>query len=151
MTSFPLRVLTPLAELWAGEARALSAQDDSGSFGIRPGHEAFLTVLSPGLVQIVEADGRGRCFAVAGGVLQVDPAGAVTIATPEALTHTDPAALSAALAATRRARVQQEGAQRQAMASAEVAAMRRLERLIQPGVRQAPAAPPRLNPLGGAS
>lgn len=151
MTAFTLRVLTPLAELWAGGARTLTAQDESGSFGIRPGHEPFLTVLSPGLVHLIEADGSSRCFAVAGGVLTVARGGAVTIATPEALTATDPAALSAALAASRQARVQQEGAQRQAMASAEVAAMRRLERLIQPGHRRTPAAAPRLNPTGGAS
>lgn len=147
MSSFALRVLTPLSVLWAGEARALTAQDASGSFGVRPGHEPFLTVLSPGLLQIIEADGQSRCFAVAGGVLSVAVGGAVTIATPEALSDRDPAALSAALAASRAARVQREGEQRQAMASAEVATLRRLERLIQR--RGSRPTAPRLTPDGG--
>lgn len=145
--SFTLRVLTPLSVLWAGEARALTAQDASGSFGIRAGHEPFLTVLSPGLLQVVEAAGQSRWLAVAGGVLRVAVGGAVTIATPEALTDRDPAALSAALAASRATRVHREGEQRQAMASAEVAAMRRLERLIQRRGDH-PAAAPRLLPDG---
>lgn len=149
MSGFDLRVLTPLSVLWAGEARALNAQDASGSFGIRAGHEPFLTVLTPGLVHVIEADGASRCFAVAGGVLTVAAGGAVTLATPEALTDTDAARLSAALAASRAARVHREGEQRQAMASAEVAAMRRLESLIQRRGSRVTAGPPRLNP-GGA-
>lgn len=150
MSGFDLRVLTPLSVLWQGEVRALTAQDDSGSFGIRPGHEPFLTVLAPGLVHITVAGGQERCFAVAGGVLTVATGGGVTIATPEALSDTDPAALAAALASARAARVHREGEQRQAMAGAEVATMRRLERLIQRRGGN-PAAPPRLNPTGGAA
>lgn len=151
MSDFALQVLTPLIVLWAGAARALGAHDDSGSFGIRPGHEPFLTVLSPGLVHVIEADGTSRCFAVAGGVLTVARDGAVTIATPEAITDTDPAALAAALKAARTARVQHEGEQRQAMASAEVAAMRRLESLIQRRGGRVVGGPPRLNPGGAAA
>jgi F-type H+-transporting ATPase subunit epsilon len=46
------------------------ATDASGSFGVRPGHEALVTVLAPGIVACRFADGRARYVACAGGVFR---------------------------------------------------------------------------------
>lgn len=45
------------------------AEDASGSFGIRPGHERMITVLSYGLAQYRGEDGAWTYLAVPGGLL----------------------------------------------------------------------------------
>ena len=50
---------------------AVRAEDESGSFGILPGHADLLTVLVPSVLRWRTADGAARFCAVRGGVFTV--------------------------------------------------------------------------------
>lgn len=66
-------------------AHSLRAEDESGAFGIRPGHADFITLLAPSVVRWVTPDGaRGFC-AVDGGVMTVSGGRTVAIACREAI------------------------------------------------------------------
>lgn len=64
---------------------SLVAEDESGSFGLLPGHVDFVTALSPSVVSWRHGDGRmGHC-AVRRGVLSIENGQMLSIATREAV------------------------------------------------------------------
>jgi F-type H+-transporting ATPase subunit epsilon len=70
------RLTDPVAVLADREITSLQAEDATGRFGIRPGHERFLTALEPCILvwRFPLEDGPGteeRFAAVRGGVLRV--------------------------------------------------------------------------------
>ena len=99
-----LRITTPLCVIAEEEGvLMLRAEDASGGFGIQPGHAEFLTGLEIGVVSWQGASGPRRFCAVHGGVLSVDTAHDVAIATREAVAGDDIATLEAAVVAKYRA------------------------------------------------
>jgi F-type H+-transporting ATPase subunit epsilon len=68
---------------------AVRAEDESGSFGILPGHTLFMTALTPSVVGWRDRAGKERFCAVRGGVLSVTAGGDVTLATREAVVGDD--------------------------------------------------------------
>ena len=67
-----LTVTTPSQILVeSDEVVAVRAEDQSGSFGILPGHADLLTVLVPSVLRWRTADGAARYCAVRGGVFSV--------------------------------------------------------------------------------
>jgi F-type H+-transporting ATPase subunit epsilon len=76
-----LLIATPASVLLDSEqVVALRAEDETGSFGILPGHADFLTVLCPSVLRWHADDGVGHFCAVEGGVLRVVDGHDVTIA-----------------------------------------------------------------------
>nr|WP_220489324.1 MULTISPECIES: F0F1 ATP synthase subunit epsilon [unclassified Tessaracoccus] len=69
----PLHVEVVAADrlVWSGEAVNIIARTVEGDVGILPGHEPFLAVLVPCVVEIVTADGRSESLAVDGGFISV--------------------------------------------------------------------------------
>lgn len=63
---------------------SLRAEDETGGFGILPGHADFLTVLTVSVVGWRHADGRQAYCAVRRGVLSVQGGQRIAIATREA-------------------------------------------------------------------
>lgn len=85
-TPLDLTIATPLdVVVNHGVAVSLRAEDESGSFGIRPGHADFITLLSPSVVRWVAPDGVWRYCAVDGGVMTVAGGSTVSIACREAI------------------------------------------------------------------
>ncbi|CAB3789013.1 ATP synthase epsilon chain [Paraburkholderia caffeinitolerans] len=85
-TLLNLTIATPLDMVVNHAAvRALRAEDESGAFGIRPGHAEFLTMLVPSVVRWVAPDGARRFCAVDGGVMTVMGGRVVAIACREAI------------------------------------------------------------------
>jgi F-type H+-transporting ATPase subunit epsilon len=79
--SLRLSVSTPASILVDAEAIvSLRAEDESGSFGIRPGHADFLTVLTPTVLRWRTAGNVERFCAVEEGVLRVSEGKRVSIA-----------------------------------------------------------------------
>ncbi len=64
---------------------ALRAEDETGSFGILPGHAAFLTVLVPSVLRWHGTDGVEHFCAVKEGVLRVSSGHDVAIACREGM------------------------------------------------------------------
>lgn len=107
-----LHILTPLATILdRPDIAEVSARDDSGAFGIRPGHAPFLTALPSSVLTLRTEHGAVLYAAVAGGMLRVDRDG-VHVTCPDAAVGPDLAPLAARVAAEKAAGLnrQREGA-----------------------------------------
>ena len=69
MSAITLNLLDGRSERRLDNVVSLVASDDSGQFGILPGHEPMVTALSAGLIRCRSADGRIHHLACTGGVL----------------------------------------------------------------------------------
>ncbi len=84
-----LNVSTPLAVIVdADEVTHLRAEDETGAFGVLPGHADFLTVLMVSVVTWRDPSGAEHYVAVRGGMLEVRGGDSIVIATKEAV-HCD--------------------------------------------------------------
>lgn len=138
-----LRVTTPLGTaLDAPEVRSLRAEDDSGGFGILPGHADFLTVLSVSVLSWRDAGGREHHLAVRGGLLTVHGGREVEVATPEAVAAEDLGELEREVLVRFRERARAEEASRAGAARLQLAALRQVLRFLNPRER-GPGAPGR--------
>lgn len=85
-----LTVATPLAIIIeADDVAHLRAEDQTGAFGVLPGHADFLTALTLSVVSWRDPKGSEHHVAVRGGVLEVRGGDAITIATREAVADDD--------------------------------------------------------------
>ncbi|AUN32704.1 F0F1 ATP synthase subunit epsilon [Niveispirillum cyanobacteriorum] len=98
-----LHILTPLVTILdRTDISEISARDESGAFGIRPGHAPFLTALPPSVLTLRTEHGATLYAAVAGGMLRVDRDG-VRVTSPDAATGSELAPLAARVAAEKAA------------------------------------------------
>ncbi|GLI95841.1 F0F1 ATP synthase subunit epsilon [Methylocystis echinoides] len=106
-----LNVYTPLATVLDGwDVTYLRAEDESGAFGILPGHADFLTALTVSVVTWRDLEGAEHHVAVRGGIFEVR-GGEITIATKEAVQSDDLIRLEAeVLSAFRRAQEEDKAA-----------------------------------------
>lgn len=89
-----LRIATPLTVIVdEHDVRSVRAEDDTGSFGILPGHAEFLTSLAISVVSWTRNDNSQHYCAVRSGTFTVTGGQDVAIATREALASDDIAAL----------------------------------------------------------
>ena len=98
-----LHILTPLATILdRTDIADISARDESGAFGIRPGHAPFMTVLPSSVLTLRTEHGGVLYAAVAGGTLRVDRDG-VWVTSPDAAVGPELAPLAARVAAEKTA------------------------------------------------
>jgi F-type H+-transporting ATPase subunit epsilon len=111
---------------------SVRAEDESGGFGILPGHTDLLTVLSISVVSWKQADEVRRYCAVRRGVLTVTGGDRVSIATRQALVGSDLANLeSVVLSEFRNAAEVEQSARSDAM-KLQMRAIRQIVRLLRP-------------------
>jgi F-type H+-transporting ATPase subunit epsilon len=121
-----LTVTTPLAIAVEVDGVAhLRAEDETGAFGILPGHADFLTALAVSVVTWRDAKGAERHVAVRGGMLEVSRGEAIAIATREAVPGDD--------------QLTEEQAARADAQRLYLAAIRQIYRYLRPG--RVPAVP----------
>lgn len=131
-----LIVTTPLSTVVLADAvMHVRAEDESGAFGILPGHGDFLTALSISVVRWRDARGGEHYVAVRGGVLRVDGGTQVIIATPEAVASDDLAELEREVLARFRRDIEAERSARTEIGKLHLAAIREIMRLLRPGER----------------
>jgi F-type H+-transporting ATPase subunit epsilon len=70
--SLELEVLVPGGVVIHASVTAVGAADASGRFGLLPGHEAFVTLLTPCVLTYRDQAGRERYAAIDGGVLLLE-------------------------------------------------------------------------------
>ena len=128
-----LSISTPLAvAVDAPEVRSVRAEDESGSFGILPGHADFLTALTVSVISWRDPRMKLHHAAVNGGSLSVTGGTMVRVATPEAVVGTDLGQLEADVLARFRRQVEQERESRAEAHRMSVAAIRAIVRLLRP-------------------
>ena len=93
-----LLIATPLSVLVdVDDVEAIRAEDETGSFGILPGHADFLTVLVTSVVSWKLSGGREHVAALRGGTLRVHGGNRVEIATRQAVDEASLAKLGPAV------------------------------------------------------
>jgi len=118
----------PTSVFYEGPAEKLTAWAENGSFGVLPNHIDFVTSLVPGVLVLVEPEGRERFFGIDEGVF-VKQGCQVDICVRRAVQGNDLAALKVTV---RKAFVElddQERTARTALARLEVDMMRRFAEL----------------------
>ncbi|MBA3897351.1 MAG: F0F1 ATP synthase subunit epsilon [Sphingomonadaceae bacterium] len=128
-----LRISTPLAVVVDEDALAVRAEDDSGSFGILPGHADFLTSLAISVVEWKRADGSRHYCAVRRGMFSVSAGKQVAVASREAIADDDLATLDATVLARFRADSEQERHEHFESIQLQLNAIRRIVSQLQPG------------------
>jgi F-type H+-transporting ATPase subunit epsilon len=127
--SLELEILVPDHAVVQDRVISLQAADASGRFGLRTGHEDFLTVLVPCVVRYQPEQGPERFAAVDGGVLLLER-GRVAIATRDAVVADRIDRVADAAAAMLAARREREQAARSGFAELETTLLRELRKAV---------------------
>jgi len=111
---------------------ALRAEDESGGFGILPGHVDLLTALQVSIVSWHDADQRPHYCAVRRGVLSVSGGQNIAIATREAVIGENLARLEQTVLEQFRRRQDDERAARTEALQLQMKAIRQIVRFLRP-------------------
>ena len=139
MSTIRCDIVSAEQEIFRGEATLVVATGELGELGIAPKHAPLITRLKPGKVVVTTASGEQLCFAISGGILEVQPQ-VVTVLVDTAIRaqDIDEAAERKAteeaerLLANRGDTVDVEQAQRQlAEATVQLQALERLRRTLK--------------------
>ena len=135
-----LTITTPLAiAVEADDVMYLRAEDETGAFGILPGHADFLTALSVSVASWHDDRGTERHVAVRGGMLEVRGGSAIAIASPEAVVGDDLHQLESEALTRFRQQLAEEQTARADAQRLYVAAIRQIIRFLRN--ERAPATP----------
>ena len=145
-----LTVTTPLAIIVeASDVVHLRAEDDTGAFGILPGHADFLTALAVSVASWRDDRGAEHYVAVRGGMLEVRDGDTIAIATPEAVAGDDLHRLESEVLAKFRRQLGEEQSARTDAQRLYLAAIRQIARFLRGGNVPAMPAPPMIGPDDG--
>ncbi|MDW6024406.1 F0F1 ATP synthase subunit epsilon [Mesorhizobium sp. BAC0120] len=129
-----LTITTPSAILADRvQVRSVRAEDESGGFGILPGHADLLTVLSASVVRWRSDDDIRHYCALRGGVLTVTEGRQVAIACRQGTLGDDLAKLEAEVRAMRAAETDADRRARVEQMRLHARAVRQLMRYLRPG------------------
>ena len=144
-----LLVTTPMSVIVdAEDVRHVRADDETGAFGILPGHANFVTVLTVSVITWRNHLDEEHYVAVRSGVLTVRDGNFVEIATREAVGEDTLRRLGGAVLERFREEAHAEEASRVSATRLHLAAIRQLQRYLESGRQPIPQGPP---PALGAS
>jgi len=135
-----LTVTTPLAIIVeTNDVAHVRAEDETGAFGILPGHADFLTALAVSVASWRDDRGAEHHVAVRGGMLEMRGGNAIAIASPEAVSGDDLHQLESEVVARFRRQLAEEKAARTDAQRLYLAAIRQIVRFLR--AESAPAIP----------
>jgi F-type H+-transporting ATPase subunit epsilon len=138
-----LLVTTPVSVIVdAEDARHVRAEDETGAFGILPGHADFLTALTISVITWRDGAGTEHHVAVRGGVLTVRDGELVEVASREAVGEDTLKQLGRAVLERFREESEAETESRVSATRLHLAAMRQLQRYLESGREPVPQGPP---------
>ena len=122
-----LTISTPLQIIHqAGNVLSFRAQDQSGSFGIMPGHRSLLTVLRACVVRWRQAGADWSYCALRGGVMTVEDGRDIRIACREGILGADLSALESGVQSHLEAKAEASRAARLQQARMHAQAIRKI-------------------------
>jgi F-type H+-transporting ATPase subunit epsilon len=128
-----LTITTPAQILVDSEnVVALRAEDQSGSFGVLPGHADLLTALVPSVVRWRTVDGAAGFCAVRGGVFAISGGRNVSLACREGVVGDSLDALEANVRTVRARQLEADRKARVEETRAHALAVRQLVRYLRP-------------------
>ena len=116
----------------SGDVAAVRAEDESGSFGVLPGHADLLTALVPSVVCWRTSAGAAHFCAVRGGVFTVSEGRNVSIACREGVLGTSLEDLEAKVRAVRAQQIEADRKARVEQVRLHALAVRQLLRYLRP-------------------
>lgn len=129
-----LTITTPISLVVdADDVAFVRAEDETGAFGILPGHADFVTTLIVSVISWRTRDERQHHVAVRGGVLIVREGRFVEVVTREAVGEETLEALGEAVLERMREEAQESESSRFASTCLEVAALRQLQTYLATG------------------
>jgi F-type H+-transporting ATPase subunit epsilon len=138
-----LVVTTPMAVCVAvDDVRHVRAEDETGAFGVQPGHADFITVLPPSVITWRNHDDEEHHVAVRGGVLTVRDGQRVEVATRESVGEDTLRRLGDAVLDRFRAEAAADAEQRTSATRLHLATIRQIQRYLQAGHQAVPQGPP---------
>lgn len=138
-----LLVTTPMSVVVdVQDVRHVRADDESGAFGILPGHADFITVLTVSVITWRNHVDEEHHVAVRGGVLTVRDGSLVELATREAVGEDTFRQLGRAVLEQFREEAQAEEESRVSATRLHLAAIRKLQRYLESGHQPIPQGPP---------
>jgi len=128
-----LTITTPAQIIVASDnVVAIRAEDQSGSFGILPGHADLLTVLVPSVLRWRTADGAARYCAVRGGVFTVAAGRDIAVACREGVVGDSLEDLEAKVRTVRAQELEADRKARVEQVRLHALAVRQLVRYLRP-------------------
>jgi F-type H+-transporting ATPase subunit epsilon len=128
-----LTVTTPLSIVVdTGNVAHLRAEDQTGAFGILPGHADFLTALTISVASWRDGHGLEHHVAVRGGMLEVRDGRSIAIATRDAVPGDDLHQLEVDVLSRFRRQAAEESAARTDAQRLYLAAIRQICHLLRP-------------------
>jgi F-type H+-transporting ATPase subunit epsilon len=138
-----LLVTTPMSVVVdAEDARYVRADDETGAFGILPGHADFITVLTVSVITWRNHRDEEHHVAVRGGVLTVRDGDLVQVATREAVGEDTLRRLGRAVLERFREEAHAEAESRVSATRLHLAAIRQLQRYLEAGRQPFPKGSP---------
>ncbi len=132
-----LTITTPATVLVdSDDVVAVRAEDESGCFGILPGHADLLTMLTSSVIRWRTGEGATRFCAVQGGVFTVSQGKRVAIACREAVVGDDLQTLEADVQTLRASQLDADRSARLERVRLHAAAVRELVRYLRPAPGQ---------------
>tara|TARA_R110000787_G_scaffold7622_6_gene25829 strand:- start:5 stop:454 length:450 start_codon:yes stop_codon:yes gene_type:complete len=132
-----LLITTPLQVIVSEQnVRSLRAADDSGGFGILPGHAPFMTVLATSVVRWCMIKGGWSYCALRGGVLTIEDGKQVRIACREGVLGSDLDALETRVTEQRHAELEAAKSAKLAQTRLHAQAIRQIMRHLNDGSDQ---------------
>jgi len=129
-----LMITTPVAVVVdEGDIRHLRAEDETGAFGILPGHGDFVTVLSVSVLTWKDKADKEHHAAVSGGVLTVKDGNLIEIASRDAVGEDTLKELGPAVLARFKEEKEAEEVSRVSTARLHLAAIKQIERYLETG------------------
>jgi F-type H+-transporting ATPase subunit epsilon len=116
----------------SGDVEAVRAEDESGSFGILPGHADLLTALVPSVVRWRNTDGTAHFCAVHGGVFTVSAGRNVAVACREGVLGDSLEDLEAKVRVVRAQQIEADRKARVEQVRLHALAVRQLLRYLRP-------------------
>ena len=128
-----LSVITPLAIIAEAEdVRHLRAEDETGAFGILPGHADFLTALTLSVVSWRDARDEEHHIAVDQGILEIRNGDSIIITTPKAVADDDLDRLETEVLTRFRQEIEEEHTARGDAQKLYLSAIRQIYRCLRP-------------------
>lgn len=124
------------------DVRYVRAEDETGAFGVQPGHAGFITVLTVSVITWRNRNGDEHHVAVRGGVLTVRDGDLVEVATREAVGEDTLASLGRAVLERFREEAHAEEESRVSVTRLHLAAIRQLRRYLDAGRQPVPIGSP---------
>jgi F-type H+-transporting ATPase subunit epsilon len=68
-----LEIVTPMGQIFSGDIKSATLPGSAGEFGVLPGHSPVISTLNPGVIDVIEENGREAVIAINWGYVDITP------------------------------------------------------------------------------